>query len=330
MATQNKQKVVTPTDLVIRRFKRNKTAVVGVFLILFVFIFSFIGPIFNPYSEYGIFILKTTQKDGVTTVEELEATDVDFSAIQKEGSKATVNIKAKPSKNHLLGTDPDGRDVFTRLMYGGRISLTVGFVAVAIQLLIGITLGGIAGYYGKYIDGLIMRVVDIVNCLPTLPLLMILSSAMAAVKIPQEQRIYYLMIVIGILSSPSAARMIRGQILSIRELEYMYATEAIGLKTYQKIIKHLIPNVMPQIIVIATLSIGGVILLESSLSFLGIGLAFPYASWGNMVTIINDRFVMQNVMHAWIPPGMLILITVLGLNFVGDGLRDAFDPRMNR
>ncbi|WMC94268.1 ABC transporter permease [Kineothrix sp. MB12-C1] len=237
---------------------------------------------------------------------------------------------AEPNEEHLLGTDGNGMDVLTRLMYGGRISLMIGFVAIAIEILIGIVVGGIAGYFGKWMDTILMRVVDIVICIPAMPLYIIVGSIMDYYRIDPRIRIYLLCAILGLVNWPPIARMVRGQILSFREQEFMTATEATGIRVSRRIFKHLIPNVIPNLIVIATMGLGEVILMEATLSFLGIGVKFPYASWGNIISSVNDIFVMTNYWFVWIPAGLLILITVLGFNFVGDGLRDAFDPKMKR
>lgn len=316
----NLEKIVTPGQLVMKRFLRNKLAIFGVFMLIAMFIFSFCGPLFTDYGEYTIFFVK----DGV------EFSSDDSKDIDQTQAGIKVNGKAKPSKEHLLGTDKDGRDVLVRLMYGGRVSLVIGFVVVGIQLALGILLGGIAGYYGGKIDNLIMRIVDVFYCIPTLPIMLIISSILIAYGIPQEQKIYFLMLVMGFLGWASVARLIRGQILSLREQEFMIATEAIGLHPAKRIMKHLIPNVMPQLIVIATMGMGSVILAEAAYSYLGIGVPFPLASWGNMVNTVNDPIIMRDYLNIWLPPGICILITVLGFNFVGDGLRDAFDPKMKR
>lgn len=242
----------------------------------------------------------------------------------------TLMNKSLPTAQHILGTDKFGLDVMTRLMFGGRISLLVGFVVIIIEMFIGVLLGGISGYYGKWIDNMIMRIVDVFNCIPTLPIMLILSSFMIALKVPPQQKIYVLMLLLGILGWPYIARVVRGQILSLREQDFIIAVEATGIRPMRRIFKHLVPNVMPQLIVIATLSIGGVILTESALSYLGIGLDFPYASWGNMVDAVNDPEIMRNFLNIWVPPGVCILLTVMAFNFVGDGLRDAFDPKMKR
>lgn len=235
-----------------------------------------------------------------------------------------------PSLKHPLGTDGNGMDVLTRLMYGGRISLLIGFVVVIIELIIGIIIGGAAGYFGKWLDSILMRLVDVVNCIPSMPLYIILGSIMDYYKLDGRIRIYMLCIILGLLSWPAVARMVRGQILSLREQEFMIAAEATGIKTSHRIFKHLIPNVIPQLIVIATMDLGNIILSEATLSFLGLGVKYPYASWGNIINAVNDIYVMTNYWFVWIPAGMLILLTVLGFNFVGDGLRDAFDPKMKR
>jgi len=221
-------------------------------------------------------------------------------------------------------------DLMTRLMYGGRVSLIIGFVVVIIETVLGVILGGISGYFSGWVDNVIMRLVDIFNCIPSLPLYIILGTAMSAMNVPSQTRIFYLMMILGILSWPTVARVVRGQILSLREQEFMLATEATGLSVSRRIFKHLVPNVIPQIIVYATMGLGSVILTEATLSFLGLGVKYPYASWGNIINAVNDSYVLTHFWFVWIPAGFLILITVLGFNFVGDGLRDAFDPKMKR
>ena len=237
---------------------------------------------------------------------------------------------AAPSKSHWLGTDTNGMDMLTRLMYGGRISLVIGFIVVIIAAVLGVILGGIAGYFGRWVDNLIMRIVDIFYCIPSLPLMLILGAAMDALQIDPMIRMLYLMLVLGFLSWPSIARLVRGQILSLREQEFMTAAEACGIRASRRIFKHLIPNVIPQLIVTCTMSLGSTIITEATLSFLGMGVKFPFASWGNIINDVNNAYVMTNYWFIWIPAGICLLITVLGFNFVGDGLRDAFDPKMKR
>lgn len=251
--------------------------------------------------------------------------------VVRNQKETTVNdTYAAPSKKHWAGTDGNGMDMLTRLMYGGRISLMIGFVVIIIEGIIGILIGGISGYFGGWVDTILMRVVDVVICIPAMPLYIIIGSVMDYYKIDPRIRIYALCAILGIVGWPSIARMVRGQILSLREQEFMVATEATGVRISRRIFRHLIPNVIPQLIVIATMGLGDVILMEATLSFLGIGVKFPYASWGNIVNAVNDVYVLTNFWFVWIPAGFLILLTVLGFNFVGDGLRDAFDPKMKR
>ena len=237
---------------------------------------------------------------------------------------------ASPSKEHWLGTDTSGMDMLTRLMYGGRVSLLIGFIVVFIEAFFGVILGGISGYFGGWVDNLIMRIVDVFYCIPSTPLIIILGAAMDAMQVDPQIRMLYLMLILGFLGWPSIARLVRGQILSLREQEFMTATEALGIRVSRRIFKHLIPNVIPQLIVICTMSLGSTIIMEATLSFLGLGVKFPFASWGNIISDVNNAFVMTNYWFIWIPAGICLLIAVLGFNFVGDGLRDAFDPKMKR
>ncbi|MBR4308675.1 MAG: ABC transporter permease [Oscillospiraceae bacterium] len=241
------------------------------------------------------------------------------------------NSYAPMDKAHPFGTDGNGMDMLARMMYGGRISLMVGFVVVIISMTIGVIMGGIAGYFGGWVDTLIMRLVEIFYCIPSYPILIILGGFMDAARKDAIFRLYVMMAVLGFLSWAGVARLVRGQILSLREQEFMVATEATGTKVRHRIFRHLVPNVMPQLIVSATGSLGSVILTESSLSFLGLGVKFPLATWGNMiefVTGLNEN--LGRYIYIWLPVGVLICLTVISFNFVGDGLRDAFDPKMKR
>lgn len=249
----------------------------------------------------------------------------------KQGTETYVyDNYSPPSKEHPLGTDKNGMDMLTRLMYGGRVSLIIGFIVVFIETVIGVILGGIAGYFGKWVDNLIMRIVDIFYCIPSMPLIIILGAAMDAMKVAPMTRMVYLMLILGFLGWPSIARLVRGQILSLREQEFMAAAEACGIRVSRRIFRHLIPNVIPQLIVTCTMGLGSTIIMEATLSFLGIGVKFPFASWGNIITDVNEAYVMTHYWFVWIPAGICLLIAVLGFNFVGDGLRDAFDPKMKR
>lgn len=317
-ALEENQLFMTPGQIVARQFFRNKLAVFGLVVLIFMALFCFVGPLFSPYSETEIFYLNPE------TGEEIYMSDSEAIA------SAILNAKAKPSLAHPLGTNESGHDVLTRLMYGGRISLMVGFVVVIVEMLLGVTMGGIAGYYGGKVDMVIMRLVEMFVSIPFIPLMLIISSLLISLKVSPQDKIYYTMFIMGIIYWAGVARMVRGQILSLREMEYMQAAEATGIRTSRKIFRHLVPNVMPVIIVMATMDLGGVILMESTMSFLGIGVGMPYASWGNMVQSVNDNVIMRNFMNIWVPPGLCILLVVLAFNFVGDGLRDAFDPKMKR
>lgn len=329
-AAQN-YKEMSPIRLVLRRFFRSKLSIVGIVIIVFLFAFSFLGPIF--YNQWGETEVDRTQ---VSTY-----TDYEYKIIDEDGNEIVIiqqievktdNIKAKPSWNHLLGTDDKGMDVFTRLMYGGRISLAIGFIVVILETIIGIILGGIAGYFGGWVDQLIMRIVDIFNCIPTLPILLIASAVLDSLSkfIDPSMRIYFLMLIITIFGWSGCARIVRGQILSLREQEYITATEVMGLPTWRKIFKHLIPNVMPQLIVNMTLGLGSVILYESTLSYLGLGVQIPYAAWGTMISGAKDPIILSYYTNMWLPAGVMIVLAVLGFNFVGDGLRDAMDPKAKK
>ena len=241
-----------------------------------------------------------------------------------------IDIYAAPSAKHWLGTDDKGMDQITRLMYGGRISLMVGFVVVSITLVIGVVVGGISGYFGGWVDLLCMRFIDLFNSIPYFPVMIITGTVMDKMEIPSTQRIFLLMGIMGLMSWTGIARVVRGQILSLREQDFMIATEATGLSIRKRIFRHLVPNVMPLLIVQATMSLGGIIISEATLSFLGLGVKPPLASWGSIINAANNQYVMSNCWWIWLPTGILIVLTVLGFNFVGDGLRDAYDPKMKR
>jgi len=238
---------------------------------------------------------------------------------------------AAPSDAHPFGTDGDGMDILARMMAGGRISLLVGFVVVILEILLGVIMGGIAGYFGGWVDNLVMRLVDIFYCIPSMPILIILGAMLDAMRMEPYIRLMWLMAVLGFLGWASIARLVRGQILSLREQDFMVATEATGLPVSRRIFRHLIPNVMPQLIVTATMGLGSVILTESTLSFLGLGVKHPMATWGTMInSVATSAQSMITYTYIWIPVGLLICLTVIAFNFVGDGLRDAFDPKMKR
>ena len=251
-------------------------------------------------------------------------------SVKEQTDTLVWDAYASPNKAHPLGTDKNGMDVLTRLMYGGRVSLVIGFVVVAISAFFGVVLGGVAGYFGGWTDSLVMRIVDVFYCIPTTPLLIILGAAMDGMRIDPSLRMLLLMLTLGFLGWPEIARLVRGQILSLREQEFMTAAEAAGLHPLHRIFHHLIPNVIPQLIVTCTGDLGSAILTEATLSFLGLGVKFPYASWGNIMNDVTNVHVLTSYWFVWIPAGVCLVLAVLGFNFVGDGLRDALDPRMKR
>ncbi|MER9137038.1 ABC transporter permease [Mesorhizobium sp. M0830] len=225
-----------------------------------------------------------------------------------------------PGGVHWLGSDGTGRDIFARILYGGRISLTVGFVAVAISAAIGIFIGCIAGYFGGKVDLLLTGVIDMVLTFPRL----VIIIAFVAVVGPS---IFNTMVVIGLLSWPSIARLTRGEILALRNQEFVLAARSLGTSPSVIILEHILPNVLGPILVAITLDVATVILLEASLSFLGLGAQAPAASWGNMLRDARTLSILESQPWMWIPPGAMIALAVLSINFVGDGLRDALDPQ---
>lgn len=287
----------TPLSIAYRQFKRNKLAMIGLFVLLFMVIAAFYGPVLSHYA--------------------MLQTDINIA-------------KQPPSAQFLFGTDSNGRDGLTRLLYGGRVSLEIGVVVVLIEVVIGTVIGGVAGFYGGWVDNVLMRLDDIFLSLPMFPLVIIIGAVMMDMKVDPSKRIYFVMLILGLLFWPSLARLVRGQILSLREQEFMVAAEALGIRDRHRIFRHLIPNALPNIIVTATLDIGNAILTESALSFLGLGVAIPYPSWGNIIQAVDDPNDFALRPWLWIPAGICILLTVLAINLVGDGLRDAFDPKMKR
>ena len=321
---------MSPIRLIMRRFFRSKLSIVGLLMIVFLFLFSFLGPV--VYQRWGEETVDRTQVSNLIyqTYYYTDANGNEIEVVEQLEHISGINNYASPGNVHLLGTDDKGMDVFVRLMYGGRISLTIGFIVVILETLIGVLLGGISGYFGGWVDQLIMRIVDIFNCIPMLPILLIASAMIDSWNIEADKRIYILMVIITIFSWSGVARLVRGQILSLREQEYITATEVMGLSIWRKIFYHLIPNVMPQLIVSMTLGLGSVILYESTLSYLGLGVQLPKAAWGTMIATSNDPQVLSYHVNMWLPAGLMIVIVVLGFNFVGDGLRDAMDPKARK
>jgi peptide/nickel transport system permease protein len=275
------------TSRVWHRFRRHRLAIAGAVVMTILAIASIAAPVLTPYSPNAVNL---------------------------------ALVARAPSLQHVLGTDLVGRDVLTRLLYAGQVSLSVGLVAVAIYTAIGIVLGGVSGYFRGWVDQVIMRVTDTVLCFPTLVIVIILVSLIGP-------SIYNVMLVIGLLGWPGTARLVRGQFLSLRETDFVLAARSIGAWDARIIVRHILPSVAGPIIVAATFGMAGAILTEASLSFLGLGVQPPAASWGNMLNQAQAVDIIENKEWLWVPPGILIALCVLSINFIGDGLRDALDAR---
>lgn len=267
------------------RLLKNKMAMAGLIFIIFLVVIALLTPWLAPYGY------------------------------QEQNLELGVS---SPSGKHWLGTDIYGRDLLTRLMYGSRISLLVGFVATAVALIIGVLWGAIAGFLGGTIDTLMMRFVDALYALPFTIFIILLAVIFGS-------NIILLFVAIGAVEWLTMARIVRGQVLIVREQEYIEAATAMGLTRWQIIRRHVIPNVLGPIIVYITLTIPGIILLESSLSFLGLGIQAPMSSWGNMISAGVEA--MDDYPWLLLVPGVTLSLTLFALNFLGDGLRDALDPR---
>ncbi len=278
-----------PASRVWQRFRRHRLAMTGAVLLGILIVAAIGAPLFARYSPY----------------------EVDIRA-----------ARSAPSIDHWLGTDAAGRDVFSRLLYAGRVSLMVGVLAVAINTFIGLVVGSLAGFYGGRVDATLMRAADVVLSFPSLVVVVTIVSLFGP-------RLSTLILVIGLLGWPPAARIVRGQILSLREREFVLASRALGAGSVRIIFRHLLPNAMAPLIVLATFAMAQTILLEAGLSFLGLGVQPPTASWGNMLFDAQSITVLERMPWLWVPPGLMIAITVLAINFIGDGLRDAFDPGLN-
>lgn len=276
-----------------RRFKKNKLAVFGLAFIALLILVSLLAPLFAPYDPY--------------------------TSIKNEAGG--LDIYAPPSTTYLLGTDSLGRDILSRIIYAGRISLSVGIISILISTTVGVLLGSLAGYFGGWVDAVIMRTVDVVYCFPVLFLIITVSTLL-------KPSIFNVMIIIGLVSWTGTARLVRGEILRVRESEYIQAARALGAYDRTIIWEHILPNILAPILVQATLQTAEAILTEASLSFLGVGVQQPMPSWGNMLYEAMSIMVLRFRAWVWLPPGLAILITVLSINFIGDGLRDALDPKL--
>ena len=331
-------RVLSPGMMVAKRFFRSKLSMVGLITLAILFFFSFIGPLFSPWCEGWGWNLSDRKTDGTTGKPVITYERVDY--FLEDGTEVSAYIITEKAADcnslgditgkHLLGTDVDGYDLFTDLMLGGRISLTIGFVVILLEALIGVLMGGLAGFFGGWVDNVIMRIVDILSCIPTIPIMLILSALLDGFEVYDITRLYYLMVVLTLFGWVGIARLVRGQILSLREQEFMLAAKCSGLSTGRKIFKHLLPNVMPQLIVSMTMGLGSIILTEATLGFLGLGAPLGTPTWGSMISAASKPMYLDGYPNFWIPPGICITLAILAFNFVGDGLRDAFDPKMKR
>jgi peptide/nickel transport system permease protein len=247
---------------------------------------------------------------------------------QNAAVDARGNIVTWGQRGYIMGTDQWGRDVFTRLVYGGRVSLTVGFISVLISGFIGIIIGGLSGYYGGKVDMFLMRFAEVVSSIPFIPLAVILA-AIVANRVPETGRIIMIMVILGLLNWPFLARLTRGQILSEKENEFVTAAKAMGIRERVIIFKHILPNVLQVILVNLTLSMATCLLLESTLSFLGFGVIEPTPTWGNMLNKCVDSIVIRNYWWRWVFPASVLGLAVISINIMGDGMRDAIDPKSN-
>lgn len=273
-----------------RRFFRHKLAMAGLVILTTMIVLAVFAPLLTQYSP----------------------TDINL-----------ANMSKPPGNGHLLGTDTTGRDVWARVLFGGRVSLSVGLVAVTISTLIGILVGGLAGYAGGWVDMALMRFTDMVMTFPSLVIIITVASALGP-------SIYNTMLVIGILTWTGTARLVRGQFLSLREQQYVVAARSMGVLPREIVLRHLLPNVISSVIVAATFGMASAILQEASLSFLGLGVQLPTPSWGNMLRDAQTLSILEGMPWLWLAPGVMIALAVLSINFIGDGLRDALDPRSLR
>ncbi len=277
----------TQAKMVWRAFKSHKLALVGIIYLFLMFLLVLLGPYIIPHDPL------------------------------EQHPDYALGIPQPPNRDYILGTDSYGRDILSRLINGAQISLSVGFVAVGISTLIGIILGSLAGYYGGLVDTIITRTADIFLSVPSFFLMMTVNAYL-------KQSIYNVMIIIGLFGWMSVTRLVRAEFLRLKEMDYISASRALGSSAKNIILHHLLPNAMAPVIVSATIGIPSAILRESSLSFLGLGVPPPQASWGNM--LFEARRWLNLAWWFWVPPGLLISLTVIAFNFVGDGLRDALDP----
>lgn len=289
-------KTQSPFKMIIKRFLKDKLAIAGLIMLVVILFLILVVPIFT-----------------------------------KDPSAIDIVMKNKPpSSEHILGTDALGRDVFARVLEGGRFSFFVGFLATIISVFLGTVFGLIAGYYGGIVDTVIMRVVDILMSIPTLPLLIILAAFLSDLEVNPQYRIYITLGLLAFIFWTTYCRNIRGIVLLLREQEYMQATEALGFSTLRKLFGHLLPNILPYVILYIATGLGSMMIFEASLSYLGLGVQPPYASLGNLLQSTRNFFDLTRRVWLWIPPTLLLFASVLSINLVGEGLRNAVDPRLKK
>ncbi len=279
-----------------KRFRKNKLALVGTVIILVLILAAIFAPVLAQNDPY---------------------------VSLKDSSGIVMTDQSPAQSGTLLGTDNLGRDEFSRLVYAARVSMSVGLVAVGISTVVGVVMGSVSGYFGGIADMVIMRCVDVINCFPVMFLIIIIAAIL-------NPSIYNVMIVIGLCNWTGTARLVRGEILRVREMEYVQAAVSLGASDFRIIFSHIIPNVMAPIIVEATMQMARAILTEASLSYLGCGVQLPTASWGNMLNEANNLATLTSRPWQWVPAGACIFLAVLSINFIGDGLRDAFDAKQKK
>ena len=290
LATEFRHEELGMGRIIWRRYRKHRLAMISTVVFLAIVLMAVFAPFIAPY----------------------DPTYIDPTAFDQS-----------PSREHPLGTDRVGRDVLSRLIYGGRVSLSVGIGAVLIFVLIGTFLGALAGYYGGWLDSLISRFIDIVLSFPQLMLILVLVSLLG----PGLSNI---MLVIGLLGWPQVARIVRGEFLRLRHQDFVMAATVVGSRGRRIMVRHFLPNAMGPILVAATFGVASSILTESALSFLGLGVQPPAASWGQMLNEAQSLTILESKPWMWVPAGIMILISVLSVNFIGDGLRDALDPQLRR
>ncbi len=280
-------RVESPFRVALARFMQHRLAMVALVILGAIVVLSAGAPLFTQYKPLGM---------------------------------SLGEIRQAPSAAHWLGTDTLGRDIWARTLHGGRVSLAIGLAAAVISTVVGVTLGAVAGFFGKWIDHVIMRVTDVVLTFPTIIIMMTVAALLGPGTIK-------LVFIIGGLRWPAIARLVRGQVLALTNQEFITAARTLGLSNWSIIVRHTLPHVVAPLVAAVTFEVSAAILLEAGLSFLGFGVPLPTPTWGNMMQSARDLVILQEQPWMWAPPAIFTLLTILCINFVGDGLRDAFDPQ---